>query len=54
MKTHKPTYKDLALALADLLATEECVCAEAELKPGTCSVCTYQKLLDAIPDKDLS
>ncbi len=42
LKYHKP----LLLALGDLLSTEDCVCREAELKKGTCSVCTYNKLLN--------
>lgn len=35
-------------ALDDLLSTEECVCIEAELEKGNCSVCTYEKLLEEI------
>lgn len=35
-------------ALGDLLSTEECVCIEAELEKGNCSVCTYEKLLEEI------
>jgi hypothetical protein len=39
---------DLYAAVEDLLSTEECVCEEAELEEGECSVCTYGKLLDRI------
>jgi hypothetical protein len=51
MKNTKPYYWKLVEALEDLLSTEECVCCEAELKKGTCSVCTYKKLLAKIPAK---
>ena len=42
-------YHDrLCDALNDLLSTENCVCLEAELEKGKCSVCTYEKLLEEI------
>lgn len=49
MNKKKPDYWELVDALADLLSTEECVCIEAELKRGSCSICTYHKMLDRIP-----
>lgn len=47
----KPKYWDLVSALNDLLSTEECVCIDAEMQEGTCSICTYNKMLDACPRK---
>lgn len=49
MKHSKPYYWKLVDALEDLLSTEKCVCLMAEIKQGTCSVCTYRKLLAKIP-----
>lgn len=47
----KPSYWELVDALEDLLSTEECVCIEAELKAGSCSVCLYNKMLSRIPHR---
>lgn len=51
MKPKKPSYWELVDALEDLLSTEDCVCLEAEMEEGTCSVCTYKQMLDPIPSK---
>jgi hypothetical protein len=44
MKT-KTIHQQLIDALSDLLSTERCVCVEAELPKGKCSICIYNKLL---------
>ncbi len=41
-------YDRLVEALCDLLSTEKCVCLEAEMKKGSCSVCRYNQLIDRI------
>lgn len=51
MKNRKPSYYDLVEALEDLLSTEECVCIEAELPKGDCSVCIYNELLSRVPPR---
>lgn len=45
----KPTYQELVSALEDLLSTEDCFCFEAELEDGTCSMCTYNKMMQRVP-----
>lgn len=45
----EPRYDELVSALGDLLSMEDCVCIEAELEDGTCSVCTYKKMLERVP-----
>ena len=37
---------ELLEALKDLLSTEECVCDQAKIEQGTCSVCIYEKLIE--------
>lgn len=41
-------FDQVVAALDDLLSTEDCVCVEAELPKGDCSVCQYAKLLKRI------